>query len=97
MASRKNLLSVDYHFDDDTGMYSIGEIDTGISINLTSYIEQYGEAGVKDILAGLAYLSGQVQEEFREVNKKYEVGQDCAKPSSHGQEDEEDDEEEQEY
>ena len=79
MACRKNLLTVDYHYDDDTGMYRVGEIDTGISANLAPYIERYGEAGAKDILAGLAYLSGQVHEELRDFNKQKNDGQDCAK------------------
>ena len=70
MASRKNLLIVYYHYDDDTGMHRVGEIDAEISSNLPAYIEIYGESGAKDILAGLAYLSRQVQQELYNLNKK---------------------------
>ena len=76
MACRKNLLTVDYHYDDETGMYRVGEIDTGISVELTSYIERYGTKVAHEILAGLAYLSGQVMEKLREFNGKRGV-QDC--------------------
>ncbi len=65
MACRKNLLTVGYHYDDETGMYRVGEIDTGINGDLPEYIERYGTKGAHEILAGLAYLSGQVMEELR--------------------------------
>ena len=76
MACRKNLLTVDYHYDDETGMYRVGEIDTGVSAELTKYIERYGKEGVQEILAGLAYLSAQVLDELSELNKKRGAGQD---------------------
>jgi hypothetical protein len=60
MASRKNLLKIDYHDDDDTGIYSMGQIDFGISSLLPEYISQYGKKGAYEILAQLAYLSGEV-------------------------------------
>jgi hypothetical protein len=60
MACRKNLLKVDYHYDDESGMYSIGEIDFGISAELEGYIKRYGEKGKSDILAALDYLSKEV-------------------------------------
>lgn len=43
MACRKNLLTIDYHYDDETGMYRVGEIDTGVNCVLPEYIEQYRE------------------------------------------------------
>ncbi len=70
MACRKNLLTVDYHYDDETGMYRVGEIDFGINGELPDYIKRYGTKGAYEILACLAYLSGQVMEELKELNKK---------------------------
>ena len=64
MASRKNLLKIDYHFDDDTGIYHVGQIDFGISSELTAYISKYGKKGCHGILAALAYLSGEVVAEL---------------------------------
>jgi len=77
MALRKNLLSVDYHYDDDSGMYYVGEIDTGISAELEGYISEHGNDGAKEILVALAYLSSQVYEEMRKFNKKTQ-GMACA-------------------
>lgn len=56
MAQRKQLLSVDYHYDTDTGIYEIGEIDFGISGEFESYVEQYGRKGLNDIIMALAHL-----------------------------------------
>lgn len=69
MASRKNLLSVDYHYDDDTGMYDIGEIDTGVSAELTTYLERYGRKGLHDILDALEYLAEEVRKEAEELEE----------------------------
>ncbi len=77
MACRKNLLTVDYHYDDETGMYRVGEIDTGINGELEGYIKMYGTKGAHEILAGLAYLSGQVMEELRGYNKAKSVQDSC--------------------
>ena len=70
MAMRKNLLTVDYHYDDDSGMYQIGELDFGVSGLLSDYIEKYGIKGRDDILAMLGYLAWEVQETYLEVNRK---------------------------
>ena len=56
MASRKNLLSVDYHFDTDTGMYKVGEIDFGISGEFDEYVKRYGREGLKEIQLALTHL-----------------------------------------
>ena len=82
MACRKNLLTVDYHYDDETGMYRVGEIDTGVNGVLPEYIEKYGEKGALEILAGLAYLSSQVIEELRQANQKKDSGIDACCCSS---------------
>ena len=68
MAQRRNLLSIDYHYDDDTGMYEIDELDYGISSVLGDYIQRNG---YKDILSMLGHLAWAVKEEyFNPTNKK---------------------------
>ncbi|MFA5323913.1 MAG: hypothetical protein WC373_14675 [Smithella sp.] len=69
MSERKNLLLVDYHSDDDTGMYQIGEIDFGISSRLDEYLKQYGRKGMDDILKTLCHLIWHVQEYGYEIIK----------------------------
>jgi hypothetical protein len=76
MSQRKYLLSIDYHTDDETGMYEIGEIDFGISGNLYEYINQYGLQGKDNIIKMLATLIFQVEAIYRESNPQ-QVGQ-CA-------------------
>lgn len=67
MSSTKTLLTVDYHDDDETGMYHIGEIDFGIHGTLRSYIQRYGYEGVKEILATLGHLAYEVKKEYYET------------------------------
>jgi len=69
MASRKNLLNIDYHYDDETGIYSIGELDFGISGNLSSYLQRYGFTGKQNILAMLGYLAWKVEDTFQQINR----------------------------
>ena len=61
MASRKQLLEITYHDDDDTGMYQVGEIDFGICGILDDYLKRYGYAGKKDIIDTLGYLIYEVE------------------------------------
>ena len=61
MSSKKILLDISYHDDDDTGMYRIGEIDFGVHGILEKYIKEYGNAGVNDILTTLAHLAWEVK------------------------------------
>ena len=68
MSQRENLLSVEYHSDDDTGMYQVGEIDFGISGLLDEYLDDYGYKGKKEIVDTLAYLIYEVEKRFREKN-----------------------------
>lgn len=68
MSQRKTLLEVNYHSDDETGMYQIGEIDFGISGLLDEYLEHYGYVGKKDIIDILGYLIYEVERRFREKN-----------------------------
>jgi hypothetical protein len=67
MAQKKNLLKIDYHYDDETGMYTVGELDFGISAELPQYIKRYGGDGKDRILAMLGYLAWEVQETYREL------------------------------
>ena len=68
MAQTKTLLKVEYHSDDDTGMYQIGEIDFGICGELDEYLNHYGYKGKKDIINTLGYLIYEVEKRFREKN-----------------------------
>ncbi len=68
MASRKELLTISYHDDDDTGMYQVGEIDFGICGTLDDYLKHYGYTGKKDIIDTLGYLIYEVERRFREQN-----------------------------
>lgn len=68
MGQRKPLLEIEYHSDDDTGMYQVGEIDFGISGLLDEYLKKYGYVGKKDIIDMLGYLIYEVEKRFREQN-----------------------------
>lgn len=74
MAYRKNLLNIDYHYDTDTGIYEVGEIDFGISGELDNYIRQFGRRGVDGILLTLAHLMWQVQSKGISLIKNSEFG-----------------------
>ena len=69
MACRKNLLTVDFHYDDETGMHEVGEIDFGVNGLLKEYIEKYGHDGVKNILSTLGHLAWEVKQEFYEIQQ----------------------------
>ena len=79
MAQRKNLLTVDYHYDDDTGMYKIGELDFGVNARLKGYLERYGAEGMTNILAMLGHLAWEVKDEFYEIGKEQETSDECVK------------------
>ena len=64
----KTLLEVSYHDDDDTGMYSMGEVDFGIFGTLDDYLRSFGYAGKKDLVDTLAYLIYEVEKRFRQQN-----------------------------
>lgn len=42
MSQTKTIIEIDYHTDDETGMYDIGELDYGISGEATTYVEKFG-------------------------------------------------------
>jgi hypothetical protein len=73
MSQRKPLLEIEYHSDDETGMYKVGEIDFGINGGLDEYLEHYGYEGKKEIVATLGYLIYEVENRFRN-NKFNPVG-----------------------
>lgn len=77
MSERKELLSISYHSDDDTGMHCVGEIDFGVNARFQSYIEHYGYDGVKEILASLGHLAWEVKNTFYEIQNKT-ARQDCS-------------------
>lgn len=60
MASRKELIRITYHDDDDTGLYEIDELDFGITTGeVKDYCERNKE-GRKNIVAMLLWLADQV-------------------------------------
>ena len=62
MSQRKTLLKIEYHSDDDTGMYERGEIDFGVCGELDNYLEQYGRKGMNDILKTMCHLIWHIQQ-----------------------------------
>ncbi len=69
MSQTKKLLEVNYHTDDDTGMYKVGEIDFGIVGTLDEYLEKYGREGAKEIILTLSHL---IYEVNRRLVEKFE-------------------------
>ena len=67
MSARKPLLEIEYHSDDDTGMYSVGKIDFGINGGLDDYLRHYGLKGKQDIICTMGYLIYEVERRFREM------------------------------
>lgn len=50
MAQRKELLKLEIITDCDTGMYRMGEIDTLVEGQISTYIQQYGETAYEEII-----------------------------------------------
>ena len=75
MAQRKNLISLDYHYDTDTGLYEIGEIDFGISGELDRYLEVYGRKGMDDILKTMCHLIWHIQQYGYSILRKKDIGE----------------------
>lgn len=72
MSQRKKLLTIDYHSDDDNGMYSIGEIDFGINGNLDLYLKRYGIEGMNNILVKLSHLTWAVKDKYFDMVRNSE-------------------------
>ena len=62
MTQRKNLITLDYHYDTDTGIYQVGEIDFGVSGEFDNYLRQYGRKGMRDILSTMCHLIWHIQQ-----------------------------------
>ena len=57
------LLTIEYHTDDESGVYDVGEVDYGISVGpLDDYLKAYGENGRQEIVKILGFLAGKVGE-----------------------------------
>lgn len=69
MSKTIDLLTVDYHSDDDTGMYRVGEVDFGIHGSLDDFLKSYGDAGRKEILFTLCFLISTVNEKWERIQR----------------------------
>ncbi len=67
MSKTKNLLKIDYHTDDETGNYFIGEIDIGICGTLDTYLRNFGQKSKEDIVKNLAHLIYEVETRVRDI------------------------------
>jgi len=65
-----DLIKIGYHSDDETGLYSIGELDFGICAELNTYLEKYGAKGKDGIIRMLAYLIYEIEHRFRTTKEK---------------------------
>ena len=74
MAQRQELLNISYHYDDDTGMYQIGEVDFGINSKLETFLIQFGHKGKEDLMATIAYLGYEVQDAWNQIQNKIQQG-----------------------
>ena len=78
MSYTKELLRVEYHYDDDSDMYYIGEVDFGITSGILSdYLKRYGEKGMKDIVAILGHLIYEVKKRYFDIQEKNRNNEDC--------------------
>lgn len=74
MSNRKQIGTISFHTDDDTGMYEVGEMDGGWnSSELETYIKRYG---ADKILVHLSYMASTVIDVNRKINSdKYQSQQ----------------------
>lgn len=78
MASRKELLEITYHDDDDTGMYGVGEVDFGIHGTLDNFLKSFGREGKDDIISTL--LNKNMDEDLEELDSEPDECEDCGFP-----------------
>lgn len=79
MSRTKELLSLEYHTDDDTGMYEVGEVDYGIYTGLVEdYIRAYGSAPLVLALSQLNYKIMELQYKINIEKHSAENVQGCA-------------------
>ena len=76
MSERRQLISpVQYHSDDDTGMYKVGEIDTcPPKLQIEAYIKSYGDYGKEQLLD---YFSCCIAMTIEAHKKVHEDERDC--------------------
>lgn len=82
MSKRKELITLEYHSDDDTGMYHVGEIDFGISGELDDYLERYGQKGMDSILKIMSHLIWHIQEYGYKIIRKNDAQENDCKTST---------------
>ena len=83
MSQRKELITIEYHSDDETGMYHVGEIDFGVSGVFDDYVKRYGRKGIAEILQTMSHLIWHVQEYGYKICRENEDDSSCeANPSS---------------
>ena len=70
MSQTQRLLTVEYHTDDELGIYDVGEIDFGVSSMLEDYLKRYGADGKDEIVKTLAYLIHAVQQRMSELTPR---------------------------
>lgn len=61
MAYRKPIFTVTYHYDDDSDMYEMGEIDCGLGDDLERFAKNYG---TKDLIYYLKEILPQRIEDY---------------------------------
>jgi len=71
MPERKDLTTISFVTDHDTGMYYMGEID-GVfqEHSLRDYLIRYGDRGRADLLNHLAHLTFQVVDTSRKLSEE---------------------------
>ncbi len=71
MSETVTLLTVEYHSDDDTGIYQVGEVDFGIRTGLLEdYIRRDPYNRKKDLLDILGYLIHKVSEVYEKIQSE---------------------------
>lgn len=74
MPERKELFTVSVISDDDTGMYTIGEVDGGMSTGyLKDYLKEFGNEGKDNLLTHLSFIQYQIWNMWGELNEKGEL------------------------
>ncbi len=65
-AETKDIITLSYVTDTDTGYYELGEIEgaAGLSKECQQYIEQYGNKGVEHLLVALGNLAYRIRHHY---------------------------------
>ena len=70
MSQTKELFSVEYHYDTDTGMYAVGEIDHAICGELDQYLKFFGSKGRANLIKHMGFLMYDIECRFRKNNQE---------------------------